>query len=268
MPAFSKTLWEEGAAIKSLKLVKSGVFQEEAVTELLNSPSQMSGCSGTRTLSDNLSDLRAQVAANKKGIILVSQLISEYGLKVVQAYMAHIQSNADLSVRQMLKDMAKSVGANTLHAIDYMDSGSKIELTVDINEQTGSAVFDFTGTDEEVYGNCNAPQAVTFSAIIYCLRCLVGHDMPLNQGCLSPIKVIIPDNSILSPSEEAAVVGGNVLTSQRVTDVILKAFGVCAASQGCMNNITFGDETHGYYETVAGGAGIVLAPMVPLVSYI
>ncbi|CAG2183122.1 unnamed protein product, partial [Oppiella nova] len=102
-------------------------------------------------------------------------------------------------------------------------------------EITGDAVFDFTGTDEEVYGNCNAPTAVTLSAIIYSLRCLVGHDIPLNQGCLTPIQVIIPDNSILSPSEEAAVVGGNVLTSQRVTDVILKAFGVCAASQGLLD---------------------------------
>lgn len=256
MPAFSRSIWEEGAAIKSLKLVKNGVFQEEAVIELLNAPSQFEGCSGSRTLSDNLSDLRAQVAANQKGISLVAELISQYGLDVVQAYMTHIQNNADLSVRRMLKDMSNKLGTNTLHSIDYMDSGSTIQLKVVIDPNNGSAVFDFSGTDEEVYGNCNAPQAVTFSAIIYCLRCLVGHDMPLNQGCLTPIKVIIPDNSILSPSEEAAVVGGNVLTSQRVTDVILKAFRVCAASQGCMNNITFGDESQGYYETVAGGAGL------------
>ena len=255
MPAFSTSLWQEGAAIKSLKLVKGGMFQEAAVTDLLMSPSKYAGCSGTRTLSDNLSDLRAQVAANQKGISLVTQLIDYYGLDVVQSYMKYIQSNADLAVRQMLKEMVKSIGINRLFAADYMDSGTKIELTIDINEKNGSAIFDFTGTDEEVYGNCNAPTAVTLSAIIYCLRCLVGHDMPLNQGCLSPIDVIIPENSILRPSEDAAVVGGNVLTSQRVTDVILKAFGVCAASQGCMNNITFGDQTHGYYETVAGGAG-------------
>ena len=240
----------------SLKIVKNGIFQEQAVTEILMSPSKYRGCSGSRTLSDNLSDLRAQVAANQKGISLVTQLIDYYSLEVVQSYMKYIQSNADLAVRQMLKKMVEINGSQRLFAVDYMDSGSKIQLTIDINENTGSAVFDFSGTSEEVYGNCNAPKAVTLSAIIYCLRCLVGHDMPLNEGCLSPIHVIIPENSILWPSEEAAVVGGNVLTSQRVTDVILKAFGVCAASQGCMNNITFGDSTHGYYETVAGGAGI------------
>ncbi|XP_071437997.1 5-oxoprolinase isoform X1 [Pithys albifrons albifrons] len=119
----------------------------------------------------------------------------------------------------------------------------------------GSAVFDFGGTGPEVLGNCNAPRAITLSALIYCLRCLVGHDIPLNQGCLAPVQVLIPGGSILDPSPEAAVVGGNVLTSQRVVDVVLKAFGVCAASQGCMNNVTFGSERGGYYETVAGGAG-------------
>lgn len=137
----------------------------------------------------------------------------------------------------------------------------------------GTALFDFTGTGPEVYGNCNAPRAVAVSAILYCLRCLIKQEIPLNevrttssfwshltrspppQGCLAPIKIIIPDNSILSPSDEAAVVGGNVLTSQRVTDVVLCAFAACACSQGCMNNFTFGDNTLGYYETIAGGAG-------------
>ncbi|CAG2102314.1 unnamed protein product [Medioppia subpectinata] len=255
MPPHSTNIFQEGAAIKSFKLVKCGIFQEQGVTDILMSPGKHPGCSGTRTLSDNLSDLRAQVAANQKGISLVTELIDFYGLDVVQAYMSYIQTNAEFAVRDMLKKMAKSLQTHRLLATDYMDSGTKIHLTIDINETTGDAVFDFTGTDEEVYGNCNAPKAVTLSAIIYSLRCLVGHDIPLNQGCLSPIKVIIPDNCILSPSEEAAVVGGNVLTSQRVTDVILKAFEVCAASQGCMNNVTFGDERFGYYETIAGGSG-------------
>ncbi|NXK01089.1 OPLA oxoprolinase, partial [Corythaixoides concolor] len=119
----------------------------------------------------------------------------------------------------------------------------------------GSAVFDFSGSGPEVYGNCNAPRAITLSALIYCLRCMVGEDIPLNQGCLAPVRVVIPKGSILDPSPEAAVVGGNVLTSQRVVDVIFRAFGVCAASQGCMNNVTFGNARVGYYETVAGGAG-------------
>ena len=136
-----------------------------------------------------------------------------------------------------------------------MDDGTPIKVTISINGTNGAALFDFDGTGSMVYGNCNAPPAVTYSAIIYCLRCLVDLDIPLNQGCLKPITINIPSNSILSPSKEAAVMGGNVLTSQRLTDVILKAFNACAASQGCMNNFTFGDDTFGYYETIAGGSG-------------
>ena len=124
-----------------------------------------------------------------------------------------------------------------------------------INCEQGSATFDFSGTGPEVWGNINAPRAVTHSALIYSLRCLVGEDIPLNQGCLQPVEIIIPEKSLLNPSDNAAVVGGNVLTSQRVVDVILRAFEACAASQGCCNNVTFGDKNFGYYETVAGGAG-------------
>lgn len=173
--------------------------------------------------------------------------------------MNHIQQNAAECVREMLKEIAadarKRTGSSKLFAKEFMDDGSPIVLTVDINESEGSAVFDFTGTGCEVYGNCNAPRAITLSAIIYCLRSMVGYDIPLNQGCLNPINVIIPKNSILDPSEGAAVVGGNVLTSQRVVDTILKAFSVCSASCGCMNNVTIGDEKWGYYETVGGGSG-------------
>lgn len=260
MPPHSKTLSEEGATFKSFKLVRNGVFQEDEVTEMLNAPGKLPGNSGTRMLQDNLSDLRAQVAANQKGIHLVCELIDYYGLEVVQAYMAHIQNNAELAVREMLKEVATKTNPQTetsveLLAEDYMDDGTCIKLKVNIDPQVGEAVFDFTGTGYEVYGNCNAPYAVTMSAIIYCLRSMIGHDVPLNQGCLKPIKIFIPPGTILSPSEIAAVVGGNVLTSQRVVDVVLKAFSACAASQGCMNNITFGNKEIGYYETVAGGAG-------------
>uniref|UniRef100_A0A3Q3VZX8 Uncharacterized protein n=1 Tax=Mola mola TaxID=94237 RepID=A0A3Q3VZX8_MOLML len=216
-------------------------------------------CSGTRNLHDNLSDLRAQVAANQRGSQLVGELIDSYGLAVVQAYMGYIQSNAELAVRDMLKDFARrrqeQTGSLEVESEDFMDDGTPIRLRVQINEEEGSAVFDFTGTGTEVWGNCNAPRAITLSALIYCLRCMVGQDIPLNQGCLVPVKIIIPPGSILQPSQNAAVVGGNVLTSQRVVDVIFRAFEVCAASQGCMNNISFGNERVGYYETVAGGAG-------------
>eukprot|EP00455_Lapot_gusevi_P052856 TRINITY_DN8129_c0_g1_i2.p1 TRINITY_DN8129_c0_g1~~TRINITY_DN8129_c0_g1_i2.p1 ORF type:complete len:354 (+),score=114.14 TRINITY_DN8129_c0_g1_i2:43-1104(+) len=188
----------------------------------------------------------------------MEELIAEYSLGVVQAYMTHIQANAEVAVRDMLRDIAEKNNLpdiGTLEAVDYLDDGTPIALHITINKRDGSAVFDFSGTGSQVLGNLNAPRAVTYSAIIYCLRCLVQRDIPLNQGCLKPIEITIPKNSILWPSADAAVVGGNVLTSQRVTDVILKAFGACAASQGCMNNFTCGNERFGYYETIAGGAG-------------
>jgi 5-oxoprolinase (ATP-hydrolysing) len=259
MPSHSKHLWEEGMCVKSFKLVVNGIFQEEGLKELLMAPAKLPGCSGSRNLHDNISDLRAQVAANQKGITLVTDLIDAYGLDVVQAYMGYIQENAEIAVREMLKEIGtktkNETGKTVLYAEDKLDDGSAIVLKITISEENGSAVFDFTGTGLQVPHNLNAPRQVTFSAILYCLRCMVGYDVPLNQGCLKPIEVIIPSGSLLDPSDDAAVIGGNVLTSQRVVDVVFKAFSACAASQGCMNNTTFGDESFGYYETVAGGAG-------------
>ncbi len=266
MPPHSRELFQEGAAIKSEKLVSEGIFNEKRITELLyDEPAQFPECSGTRCLADNLNDLKAQIAANKKGINLISTLIEDYGEEVVQFYMRSIQDNAELSVRNLLKDVAKRFGEKPLQAVDYMDDGSPIRLKITIDAEKGEAVFDFEGTGPEVYGNINAPEAVTYSAIIYCLRCLISEDIPLNQGCLKPIDVRIPKKSFLSPSEKAAVVGGNVLTSQRVTDVIFRCFEACAASQGDCNNLTFGFggnqpgekemKGFGYYETIAGGSG-------------
>lgn len=259
MPPHSKTLFEEGASFKSFFLVRDGIFKEKELTEELMKPSIYPGCSGTRNLHDNIADLKAQVAANQKGIILVQELVDVYGLAVVQAYMSYIQSNAELAVRDMLREIGSRYtdGGDDafLSATDYMDDGSPIVLNVCINIPSGTAVCDFSGSGYEVWGNCNAPRAITLSALIYCLRCMVGHNVPLNQGCLAPVRTIIPQGSLLDPSENAAVVGGNVQTSQRIVDVVFKAFGVVAASQGCMNNITFGQDDWGYYETVAGGAG-------------
>jgi 5-oxoprolinase (ATP-hydrolysing) len=266
MPPHSRELFQEGAHIKTEKLVSQGQFNEERITELLlYEPAKHPGCSGTRCLADNLNDLKAQVAANQKGINLITTLIEDYGEDVVQFYMHNIQDNAELSVKNLLKDVSKRFEGRDLSAVDFMDDGSPIKLKVTIDGEKGEAVFDFTGTGPEVYGNTNAPEAVTYSAIIYCLRCLIKEDIPLNQGCLKPINVIIPKKSFLSPSGTAAVVGGNVLTSQRVTDVVLKAFQACAASQGDTNNLTFGfggnvegqEEVKGfgYYETIAGGSG-------------
>ncbi|KAH8964631.1 hypothetical protein BDL97_04G077400 [Sphagnum fallax] len=276
MPPFSKAIWEEGAAIKAFKLVEGGVFQEEEIIRILKAEktdTEVEAGSngvrvipGTRRIEDNLSDLRAQVAANQRGIVLIRELIEQYGLEVVQAYMVHVQANAEAAVREMLKTMAtrastlQSGSSNdeklvVLEAEDYMDDGSAICLKLTIDSVKGEAHFDFRGTSPEVYANWNAPEAVTAAAIIYCLRCLVDVDIPLNQGCLAPVSIFIPKGSLLSPSDEAAVVGGNVLTSQRVTDVVLTAFQACACSQGCMNNLTFGDKTFGYYETIGGGSG-------------
>eukprot|EP00538_Stauroneis_constricta_P012873 CAMPEP_0119550994 /NCGR_PEP_ID=MMETSP1352-20130426/4403_1 /TAXON_ID=265584 /ORGANISM="Stauroneis constricta, Strain CCMP1120" /LENGTH=1270 /DNA_ID=CAMNT_0007596997 /DNA_START=435 /DNA_END=4247 /DNA_ORIENTATION=+ len=254
MPPHSQCLEDEGAMIVAFKLVRDGEFQEAGITEILHSPGKLPGNFGTRNLRDNLSDLRAQVAANNSGIRLLQELVHEYGLQVVEAYMFFIQRNAEQSVRNMLKEFAKEHGTTT-KAIDFMDDGSPIALTITIDPDSGSATFDFTGTGPQVLGNHNAPPAVTYSAVIYSLRSLVGKSIPLNQGCLAPIEFIIPKYTLLNPSSDAGVVGGNVLTSQRIVDVVLKAFSACAASQGCMNNLTFGDDKFGYYETIAGGAG-------------
>lgn len=243
---------EEGAAIVAFKLVKDGIFQEEGIVELLKAPGLIPGNSGARKIQDNLSDLRAQVAANQKGASLMQELVAEYSLEVIQAYMNHIQNCAAEAVRDMLRQfsLAQNMApVDTVYAEDCLDDGTPICLSVTIDRGAGTAVFDFAGTGEEVFGNLNAPPAVSASAIIYCLRCLLPEsDIPLNQGCLEPVTILIPDGSILKPCATAAVVGGNVLTSQRVTDVVLKAFGACAASQGCMNNLTFGNATMGYYE--------------------
>ena len=247
MPPSSQYLHQEGARIISFKLVENGMFQLDGIKELLK---------GSRNLQDNISDLKAQVAANQCGIRLLVQLTNEYSLSTVTSYMIFIQQNAEYAVRDMLQSYCHINKCTTkLYARDYMDDGTPIVLTITIDKKTGDAKFDFTGTGKQVLANHNAPPAVTYSAVIYALRCLVGDDIPLNQGCLSPISFVLPENGLLNPSADAAVVGGNVLTSQRIVDVVLKAFGACAASQGCMNNVTFGNDKFGYYETIAGGAG-------------
>ncbi|KAL2871025.1 5-oxoprolinase [Aspergillus lucknowensis] len=268
MPPKSTELWQEGAAIEGDKVVSNGVFDEERMIELLvKKPAQYPGCSGARCITDNISDLKAQIAANTRGISLIQALFAEYGAETVQKYMHAIQATAETAVRNLLKDLHRRFGGKPLQAVDYMDDGTPIKLKVTINVEDGSAVFDFDGTGPQVYGAWNAPIAITHSAIIYCLRCMINADMPLNQGCLAPIDIKVPRSCILSPTKNAAVVGGNVVTSQRVTDVVLKAFRACAASQGCCNNLTFGTNAKedpetgkeipgfGYYETIAGGSG-------------
>jgi len=247
MPPFSKSLLEEGACIKTFKLVQDGEFKEEGIKKILQE-------AGARSLSDNISDLKAQVAANQKGISLLNEMIETHSLEVVQAYMQHLQNNASDSVRNLLRSFCKEDEVQ-LQAKDCLDDGSEICLEMTLKKKPGECLLDFTGTSKQLPGNLNVPRAVTRSAILYCLRCLIDSDVPLNQGCLDPIEIIIEEGSLLSPTENAAVVAGNVLTSQRIVDVIFKALGSCAASQGCMNNFTFGNDQFAYYETIGGGAG-------------
>lgn len=266
MPPTSVNIFEEGANIESFKIVDGGVFNSKGLHEhMVDKPAQYPGSSGCRNIRDVESDLKAQIAANHKGIQLIHAIVSDYGLETVQEYMYHIRANAEMSVRNLLKDVVKRAGTNILSAIDYLDDGSPIQLRVEIDENEGSAVLDFAGTGFEVRGNLNAPISVVHSAVIYCMRAMLDLDIPLNAGCLVPLTIHIPKKSLLSPSRTAAVCGGNVLTSQRIVDVVLKAFHACAASQGCTNNLTFGTGGKdkdgrniagwGYYETIAGGSG-------------
>ncbi|KAG9566358.1 putative 5-oxoprolinase, partial [Aureobasidium melanogenum] len=259
MPPSSTELWEEGAVFSSFRLVHQGTLDEEGLRKaLLDDPAKNPGCSGSRCYKDNVADLKAQVAANHCGIRLIRQMISEYTMEAVHMYMGAIQDAAELSIRNLFKKIAQGESSRTVSATDYMDDGTAIVLNVKINGETGSATFDFSGTGSEVLGNWNAPIAITTSAIIYALRCMVDSDIPLNHGCIKPIDIVVPEGSFLNPSAGAAVCAGNVLTSQRIVDVIFRAFETCAASQGCMNNFTFGVDGEGgfgYYETICGGSG-------------
>ena len=242
MPSFSKTLSEEGVAIKSFKLVEKNLFQEEKLKELF--------CQ-SRLLKDNISDLRAQVAANNQGIHLLQELIKEYSQDTVLDFMQYILKNSQNAVL----DLLKATIVEPVSAEDFLDDKAKIALKISFDNEKQKAVFDFSESSCELDSNLNTPTAVVSSAVLYCLRAIINKDIPLNQGFLQPIEIKVAQNSILNPSEDKAVVAGNVQTSQRIVDVILKAFNICAASQGCMNNVIFGNSQFGYYETIGGGAG-------------
>ncbi|KAF2008608.1 hydantoinase [Aaosphaeria arxii CBS 175.79] len=248
MPPNSRFLWEEGAVFDSILIVRDGKIAEDELYRILCvEPAKYPNSSGTRCYQENVTDIKAQIAAN----------YCEYTMSVVQAYMGAIQDAAELAIRNLFKRLAPKFSGTEIAAVDHMDDGTPIQLKVTIRED-GSAVFDFSGTGTQVHGNWNAPPAITNSSVLYALRCMVDADIPLNHGCIKPIDIVIPDNSLLRPKFDAAVCAGNVLTSQRIVDVIFKAFRVCAASQGCMNNFTFGIDGEGgfgYYETIGGGAG-------------
>ncbi|KAL2845258.1 Hydantoinase B/oxoprolinase-domain-containing protein [Aspergillus pseudoustus] len=267
MPSNSKLLYEEGAMTMGFKVVSEGRFDEEQVRKFLyDEPASYAHCSGTRTYNDNVSDLKAAIAANHKGATLLEGLVSENGLQVVHFYMDAIKRTAEIAVRDLLREIGKENNGVPLRFSDFMDDGTEIKLEIRIDSATGSAEFDFTGTGHETFNCLNAPKAIAHSAIIYVLRALINMDIPLNEGCLAPVRVIIPEGTLINPSGHAAVCAGNPITSQRITDVVLGAFQACAASQGCCNIISFGmggfDERlgvdipgFGVGETICGGSG-------------
>ncbi len=248
MPPFSTRIEEEGVQLDNVRLVERGVLQEERILALL-----ASGEYPSRNPQQNLADLKAQIAANEKGVQELSRMVAQFGLPVVQAYMQHVQDNAEESVRRAITRLAArlSDGRFTLP----LDNGAQITVAVRIDGERRSAVIDFTGTSAQQANNFNAPTAVCMAAVLYVFRSLVDDDIPLNAGCLKPIEVIIPSGCMLNPNPPASVVAGNVETSTCITNALLGALGVSAASQCTMNNFTFGDERLQYYETIAGGSG-------------
>lgn len=259
----------EGAKFMAWKVVQKGVFDYDGIQKyFIEEPLKIPGSSPSRKVSDNIADIKAEIAANQRGINLLTDVFSEYNVKTVLFYMKAIKDTSEMAVRKFLRSLVPSDDSSiSLKAIDFMDDGARIELTIKIDRDTGSAVFDFTGTAEETFNCFNAPSAITYACITYCLRCHITEgDLPLNEGVLAPIKVIIPEGCVLNPSETAAVSGGNGITSQKITDTILKAFGTVAASYGCMNCLCFGqgglDEAtgklipgFGFCETIGGGSG-------------
>jgi 5-oxoprolinase (ATP-hydrolysing) len=244
MPPFSRTIDEEGVLFDCFPLVVAGSLREQELREALRSARYPA-----RNPDQNVADLRAQLAANARGIMEIQRAVSRHTLPVVRSYMRHVQDNAAASVRN-------AIGHLRPGAFRYeMDSGHVIAVRIDIDRVTRSARIDFTGTSRQDPHNFNAPRAVCLAAVLYVFRTLIDRPIPLNEGCLEPLEVIIPPGSMLDPAPPAAVAAGNVETSQCIVDALYGALGVLAASQGTMNNLTFGDSRLQYYETIAGGSG-------------
>ncbi|MFI1833282.1 hydantoinase B/oxoprolinase family protein [Streptomyces olivaceoviridis] len=244
MPAHSRTIEEEGVLFDNWLLAENGRFREEETHRLLTEARYPS-----RNPRTNLADLRAQIAANHKGVDEVRRMIEEFGLDVVQAYMRHVQDNAEEAVRRVIDALDDGEYAYET------DSGAVIRVRVRVDRTERRATVDFTGTSAQLATNFNAPFAVVNAAVLYVFRTLVADDIPLNDGCLRPLDIIVPPGSMLAPEPPAAVVAGNVETSQAITGALYAALGVQAEGSGTMNNVTFGNERHQYYETVASGSG-------------
>ena len=244
MPPNSKVVEEEGVLIDNFLLVEKGCLRDSETRALLGS-----GQYPSRNIEQNMADLRAMIAANEKGVQELRRMVNEFGLGVVHAYMQHVQDNAEESVRRVIEVLKDGEFAYE------MDHGAVIRVKVTLDRAMRSGVIDFTGTSDQLPNNFNAPSAVCYAAVLYVFRSLVDDDIPLNAGCLKPLTIIIPQGSMLNPRYPAAVVAGNVETSQCLTDTLYGALGVMGASQGTMNNFTFGNDTYQYYETISSGSG-------------
>lgn len=244
MPPDSRSIDEEGVLIDNVLLVDEGHFLEQEIRALLGS-----GKWPGRNIDRNISDLKAQLAACTRGAEVLAATARDYGPEVIAAYMQHVLANAEESVRRLLDRLDDG-------AFEYeMDNGARVAVKISIDKATRSATFDFTGTSEQLPDNFNAPFSIVRAASLYVVRALVDDPIPMNDGCLRPIELVVPDGCMLSPKYPAAVVAGNVETSQVVTDTLFAATGRLAPSQGTMNNFTFGNARHQYYETIAGGSG-------------
>ena len=237
------TVDEEGVLIDNLRLVERGRFREAALMEVLTGHRWPA-----RNPAQNVADLRAQIAANEKGVQEMRRMVEHFGLDVVTAYMGHVQDNAAESVRRVIEALHDSEFAVAT------DQGAVIRVRITVDREKREATVDFTGTSREQATNFNAPEPVTRAAVLYCFRVMVEGDIPMNAGCLRPIHIVIPEGSMLSPRYPAAVVAGNVETSQHVTDCLFGALGALASAQGSMNNLTFGNDRYQYYETICSGA--------------
>ncbi len=244
MPPDSHTVDEEGVLIDNVTLVDRGRFREQEIRDLL-----ASGPYPARNIEQNIGDLKAQIAANEMGVRELRRMVEHFGLDVVLAYMRHVQDNAEEQVRRVLDRLGDG------RFVYPLDGGAQVAVTITVDRQARSATIDFTDSSAQLPDNFNAPSAVCRAAVLYVFRTLVDDEIPMNEGVLKPLNIVIPENSMLSPRYPAAVVAGNVETSQIVTDTLYGALGVMAASQGTMNNFTFGNDRYQYYETICGGAG-------------
>jgi 5-oxoprolinase (ATP-hydrolysing) len=248
MPAASTTVEEEGVLINNFLLVGGGQLREAETIALLSS-----GRWPARNIRQNMADLQAQIAANQKGVEELLKMVAHFGLEVVHAYMQHVQDHAEETVRRMVMDIR--TGRDDRQFENHLDNGAVIKVDIRTNAAERSVEVDFTGTSAQLPNNFNAPSAVCMAAVLYVFRTLVDNDIPLNAGCLKPIKVSIPPGSMLNPHYPAAVVSGNVETSSCITNALYGALGMLASAPGTMNNFTFGNAKHQYYETIAGGSG-------------